>query len=295
MDLETHQAELKRLSAKHLSKDAANLVLRLARPAIRLRHSTTATRSHLGGEAKLAPDILWPDWNGRPLSFLAVLDLSEIQHLESDLDLPTTGLLNFFYESEEQAAWGFDPAHEEGWRVILSDPETAEGRPAPTDATTFEHIGLMPSQTLTIPVWEETAVSPIHPPWNRRPKRSQRYKADELLRSQFTSFSEIWNAAIDNESVPNHRIGGWPRLQQGPIWEECQFASSGIYVGGPGYRDDPRAAELSAGSDAWRLLFQLDTDEEAGWMWGDLGTLFFAVNSSLFTMNSRPWMTLQCG
>ena len=47
----------------------------------------------------------------------------------------------------------------------------------------------------------------------------------------------------------------------------------------------------------WRLLLQLDTDDAAGWMWGDVGTLYYAVRDSV----QRPgvfrdaWMVFQCG
>ena len=208
MDLVAHRATLANLSARYLDEDASKLIQRLARPAIRLSHSAAANGSHVGGAAKLTPDTPWPEWNGRPLSLLALLDLSEIHHLEADIELPSAGLLNFFYESEEQEAWGFDPAHEEGWRVILSDPAEATECRSPEGATTFQHISLSPSQTLTIPGWEEDAVSLIHPAWDSHPFGSPQYEADDQTRSQFTNLSEAWADITDSKSVPNHRIGG---------------------------------------------------------------------------------------
>jgi hypothetical protein len=48
---------------------------------------------------------------------------------------------------------------------------------------------------------------------------------------------------------------------------QCQLASNGIYVGGPdGYRH-PRVGDLKAGAADWLLLWQIDTDEDAKWMW----------------------------
>jgi hypothetical protein len=42
------------------------------------------------------------------------LDLADITGLRTDLDLPGLEVLNFFYEAEEQQAWGFDTAHADG-------------------------------------------------------------------------------------------------------------------------------------------------------------------------------------
>jgi len=47
---------------------------------------------------------------------------------------------------------------------------------------------------------------------------------------------------------------------------ECQLASNGINVGGPEGYKDPRRAELEAGVKDWKLLLQLDTDNDTGWM-----------------------------
>ena len=44
------------------------------------------------------------------------------------------------------------------------------------------------------------------------------------------------------------KVGGWPYLIQGAIW----------------FWDD-----------APEYVFQIDTEDEAGWMWGDAGTAYF--------------------
>ena len=33
--------------------------------------------------------------------------------------------------------------------------------------------------------------------------------------------------------------------------------------------------ELKAGAAEWQLLLQLDTEDDTGWMWRDVGTLYF--------------------
>ena len=44
-------------------------------------------------------------------------------------------------------------------------------------------------------------------------------------------------------------------------------------------------------------LAQIDSDDDAGWMWGDAGTLYFGTrNADLANSDlDRAWMVLQCG
>ena len=110
---------------RHLSPGDADLVTALARPAVRLHHSHVGTRSHLGGAALLELPDQWPWWNDRPLSLVAVLNLEELSPFTSDPDLPPRWMVNVFYHGVEQP-WGFNPGDRGGWRVVFSDPDSAE-------------------------------------------------------------------------------------------------------------------------------------------------------------------------
>jgi uncharacterized protein YwqG len=96
---------------------------------------------------------------------------------------------------------------------------------------------------------------------------------------------------------PRHRLGGWPDLQQAPWQLECQLASNGIYHGAPDVEHDPRALALAAHADDWVMLAQIDTDDDAGWVWGDVGTLYFAIRRQDLAVRAfdLTWMVLQCG
>lgn len=307
MGIEGLRDQLEGIARAHLSPADADLLTALARPAVRLDHSDGAPTSHVGGAARLPASLEWPAWTDKPLSLVAVVDLSDIAAFAIDLVLPTTGLLNFFYEADEQAAWGWDPEHRDGWRVVLVDPDEAVDRTPPEGALVFPRMGLAPSQTLTIPGWEEPAVATIYPPYwhhteqggfsRHSPDDSQGEEEKERKREAFWAVAEEWNRVVDWQAEPNHQVGGWPRLQQGPIWRECHVVSQGLPLGDARQSADPRIAELPAGEDEWRLLLQLDTDEEVGWMWGDVGTLFYAIRPSAepSLMFRGAWMVLQCG
>lgn len=277
--------QLTRLVNVYLPPADAEAFMGLARPAIALRHTSsgTASRAHLGGDAALEPDQTWPMWHGKPLSLLAVLDLEALLDLDSDLELPRSGFLNLFYDDDEQP-WGFDPVHAGGWRTILAAAGTAEDRAEPGGGTRFNRIDLAPEQILTVPGWEEDVLTSI--------PHLAPYAFDDRAEALYAALHEATEG-----SGPHHQVGGWPDLQQGPLWRELQFASNGVYVGDPAGYEGPRAAALLAGVGDWRLLAQIDTDDDAGWMWGDVGTLYFGTRNEDLARTDldRGWMVLQCG
>lgn len=60
----------------------------------------------------------WPrDDKGNPLSFLCQLEMVPLAGLDVDGLLPREGALFFFYDALQEA-WGFEPEHRSGWRVI---------------------------------------------------------------------------------------------------------------------------------------------------------------------------------
>jgi uncharacterized protein YwqG len=298
------QARLAQLCADHLQPSGAALVEGFARPAIRLRHSDEPTLSHLGGPAFLTHGAEWPRWGSKPLALLAVIDLEELAGFTADVPLPTGGVLNFFYEADEQQAWGFEPSHRDGWRVVFAERDTGASTPAVDGSLAFPSIGLVPEQILSIPGWEEPAVNSIFPPHRPKPKskledlRTRRTREDEDRRRQaYFDLQDAWYAVAGVEESPNHQIGGWPRLQQNPIWKECDVVSRGLPLGTSHQWNDPRVAALADTQSDWRLLLQLDTDDDAGWMWGDVGTLYYAVRDSVRRPDAfgEAWMVFQCG
>jgi uncharacterized protein YwqG len=271
--------EIEASARANLTAVDADAFLSLLRPAIRLDHGEDGeARSRLGGSPVLDPDTAWPEWNSRPLSFLMMIDLSELQGFENDLELPRSGLLNFFYEADAQRTWGFDPDDAGSWRVILADA-ASDIAAAPDEALTFAEVPLRPRQVVTAPTWAEPVLEDI---WQR--------DRDGLLAVDHALTTGGWPGA------PRHQIGGWPLLVQNPIWLEAQLVSHGLYLGRADDYNDPRATDLRAGAEDWQLLAQIETDDAAGWMWGDVGTLYYAIRrQDLAQLRfDNVWMLLQC-
>jgi hypothetical protein len=109
------------------------------------------------------------------------------------------------------------------------------------------------------------------------------------------AYLELQSGAFEN--MHHHQVLGYPSpVQNADMEEECQLASNGVYVGNPEGYKDPRVPALKAGATDWKLLLQLDTDDDIGWMWGDVGTLYFWVRESDARCGdfSKVWMIFQC-
>jgi len=93
-----------------------------------------------------------------------------------------------------------------------------------------------------------------------------------------------------------HRILGHPDPIQGDMQLECQLVSHGLYAGDSSAYQHPRRKELELGALEWKLLLQLDSDDNARMMWGDLGRLHFWIRENALTARNfdEVWMILQC-
>jgi uncharacterized protein YwqG len=251
----------------------------LAQPAVHLRGGRPGF-CKLGGLPTLPSGAEWPQWKGKPQAFLAQIDLAEV-HAALSSFLPPTGFLFFFYD-QEQSVWGFDPKDRGGWQVLFSDAarESLHERPAPA--------GLAEEY-----IYQAKRVTPfaidLLPDSQRLPPTDFAWKRDG------DAYTKLREAAFDGET--RHQMLGFPSPVQGDEMElECQLASNGIYVGGPEGYKDPRRAQLEPGAAEWKLLLQLDTDDDTGWMWGDVGTIYYWVRESDARRGdfSQVWLSYQC-
>ncbi len=82
--------------------------------------------SKIGGCPDLPIGQNWfKDGNGKSLSFLAQVNFGDTKAFDSNHQLPSIGMIYFFY-SAEQSAWGFDPKDEDKFRVFYFDDEVSQ-------------------------------------------------------------------------------------------------------------------------------------------------------------------------
>jgi len=249
-------------------------------PAIAMSASTDAKLSRIGGLPLLDGDVPWPEWKDKPLSFLCQIDLCEIPDVCERQGLPASGMLYFFY-SQDQECWGFDPKDEGSWQVVYASSPSSAPRDAPDGLdqdyvytekpVTFAHIE-------TYPDWQDDRVEKL-----------------ELSDSQGDQYMELCSEVFGGK--PAHHLFGYPSPVQGNDMDlECQLVSHGLYCGDVSGYQDARAKELETGRHDWILLLQLDTDDDAGMMWGDCGMLYFWIRKGDLAKRhfDKCWMILQC-
>ena len=251
----------------------------LAKPAIVLEDAPGPLVLRLGGQPRLPASIGWPDRKGRPLSFIAELDLAALRAVDGPDWLPASGALHLFFDAEEEP-WGFDPADRDGWKVLRTDGVAANTRPPPPALPSdriFAPVMLSGRSALTYPTTERVALPP-----------------EVGGAFDFEAVHAFMDAELGDG--PRHQVGGFPSPIQGDGMElEAQLASNGIYMGGPDSYTDARIAALEPGAADWRLLLQIDSDDSAGLMWGDTGTLYVWVREQDARAGdfSRVWMIVQ--
>jgi len=262
-------------------RDVSALATPLATPAIHVVSDSTPSRSHFGGSPELPSDIAWPLRGGMKLGFLARLSLAEIQ-IALPIDwLPQSGALLFFYDMEKQP-WGFDPKDRGSWSVLLvpdlaAPTEQLDEGPNGNDSP-FPHRNVSFRSIEVLPSLERDSMSALS---------LTREESDEYFNISDIPFSDM----------PKHQVAGFPAPVQGDSMElECQLVSNGLYCGDSSGYKGPRVPSLTPGATNWRLLLQIDSDDDLGVMWGDCGTIYYWVeaNEAKSGNFSNTWLVLQC-
>jgi uncharacterized protein YwqG len=214
---------------------------------------------------------------------LCQIDLAQVANIYPESLLPKSGQVYFFYD-RKQGTWGFDPKDIGAWKVIYSDEKFSDLIPTVTPADLgkddiFKDKFIKLELISTYPDVMDECIDRIG-----------------LNDSQAEAYIEFCSAALGDN--PEHHLFGYPGpIQSNDMDLECQLVSSGIYIGKEYNMDDPKIKALSDGRKDWRLLLQLDSDDEAGMMWGDGGRLYFWIKEDDLKQKNfdKCWMILQCG
>ncbi|MEV5572220.1 DUF1963 domain-containing protein [Spirillospora sp. NPDC052269] len=245
------RAELRRLCSKFVADDVARQVFEIAAPAMRIEPGGSG-RSRFGGPGLLDAGVDWPEWNGIPLTLLAVLDLAELPGPDV---LPREGVLNVFHYDPDlpsDVEWPY-PDFGDGCAVLLS--HQGQEVPAPERATAFVPQNVRFEPVLTLP-------DRFHQAWKPLRIAGGYGDSDHL----FARLADGLDDLIDEWGETHkscHQLGGWPAA----------------------IHNDPREdAVMARGPADWRLLLQLITDGRMltteghqSWSWADCGYAYFML------------------
>ena len=177
----------------------------------------------LGGRPDLRVRSRWPSGEGRPLSFVAQIDLAQVAALDHSGLLPRAGLLSFFYGNPEA------PLEADLSEVVFSEPGTPlSRREFPDELADHERyaaVALRPEAELSLPPAPPSFLS-------EEELDAYQWKLEELAPGS------------------RHRLLGQPDPVQ----------------------NDPRDGDVL-------LLLQVDSDDGARMMWGDVGRLYYLIET----------------
>ena len=271
----------------------------LGRNSIQLKIARKETyklgATRFGGKPDVPPDFVWPTYEGesydnvvkdRPLTFLAQFNCAELAQFDKEHLLPDHGLLSFFYETDTQC-WGYDPNDKGCARVYwFEDMSALSAADFPADMGEdfkFPMVKIQIAQKTSYPSW--TDFSEVFP--------------DE---KDYDAFDLVWNELTDETPENRSQLLGWPDVIQNSMFNECDLASQGNYLGdGNGWNKIPKAIRQQAeetARDRWMLLFQLDIVELGDFelMFGDCGHIYFYITKEDLAARrfDRIWLILQC-
>lgn len=257
-------------------------ILNLGQACLRIMPSEIETTSFLGGKPRVRSSIDWPQKNGKPLGFIAQLDLGNMNNEQLIDWLPNNGRLLFFYDLEE-FPWGFNSDDKEGWAIIY---ENGTG-----DLYSHELPSNLNEEHIASSIKYVIAENFISYP------DAQRIDFEEIGLSEDDDdeYFEFIDEHYGDE--PRHQIGGFPTpIQNDCMEEECQLVSGGVNCGGPEGYNSEEAKQLRKQENDWRMVFQFDSDDDVEMMWGDMGMLYFWIKESEVRKGdfSNAWLVLQC-
>lgn len=235
----------------------------------------------IGGKPDVPDDFMWPKGNSGYLSFIAQINLEKASNYDLEKVLPSKGFLYFFYDSKQET-WGFDPKDVGSWQVIFYEGEVSElkridfPKDLPEEGR-FSACKVDMKSEKSYPAWESIYIDELN-----------------LSEEEQDAYFDFREGKIEDSLI--NKILGHPDQIQSDMQLECQLVSNGLYCGDASGYSDPRRKELEKGVKEWRLLLQIDSDENAGMMWGDVGRIYFWIRADDLANKrfDKVWMILQC-
>ena len=251
-------------------------------------NSEIIDKSKIGGKPYLPKDFIWPYYQELPLSFLAQINLEEVNSLDKDKLLPSKGMLYFFYELETEE-WGYHPESKGCAKVFYYE-----------DISNFSLIDFPKDikDYCKVPEFKVAFKSNIS-----LPSYENFYlflKEHDTFKEQDISFSDFI-PLYDELFIPDNnytKLLGYPEVIQNPMEEECEAVTRGFNMGGIESYPKQYQKEIRSASKDWILLFQMDTVETSDYelMFGDSGHIYFWIKKEdLKNKNfDNIWLILQC-
>ena len=249
-------------------------------------NSEIINKSKIGGKPYLPKDFVWPYYEELPLSFLAQINLEEVNSFDKDKLLPSTGMLYFFYELETEE-WGYELKNKGCSKVLyFEDTSNFELIDFPKDMKGYCQVPEFKvtfKANISYPSYEDFDI--IH-------------NGGKEVADNFEDFQDAYFDIYNNhmESLDSYtKLLGYPDVIQSSMEEQCAAITKG-FIGGI---DSPKKyrEEVIKDSKNWILLFQMDAIKVYDYelMFEDYGHIYFWIKKEdLKNKNfDNVWLILQ--
>ena len=250
--------------------------------------------SKIGGRPDLPSDFQWSSFYGkdcdyvadtRPLSFLAQINLEEINSYDKEDLLPPNGMLYFFYDLATMT-WGFDPHDRGSSRVYYYTGDVSELKRTEFPSKLLEEYRL-PEMPITFSTKADLPYYDEFCEWHSQcsPKEWEEY------------YRVVAEMGFDSEEDKISKLLGYADLVQGSMLLECELTANCTNPDMP-ILFSTASPQQKEHSKKWTLLFQLDSIETKDYelLWGDVGRIYYYINADdLKEQNfNNCWLILQC-
>lgn len=260
-------------------------------PSLRLiPRKRSKWKSRLGGLPEAPADFVWPTLaDGEPLVFVAQIDLAELREagLPGAEALPARGSLAFFHGLE--SAPGETHLGNAG-RVLFFDgtaPLKAVKAPAHPAFSALPRMAL----TLDLQTEELPPLESVFYPLMLADSGTAEGDLYAAAAARFGDFVAAYGqqGVRDEDERPVHRVLGYADPLQADVYQ-CSEGNAGKLP-----FERWTAVETLRAASRFRLLLQVDSDPEAGLLFGDGGVLYFMIRDDDLAARrfDRVWVDWQ--
>ena len=280
-------------------------------PSIRLitqpmsENQTTVGASKIGGLPDLPKHYSWPSVEGKPLTFLAQINLTESYAFDLDTCLPKNGWLYFFFDQEVYLQLILQNLPTKpSWKVLYYDDGLNDLQRTKLPVLPF---GYTSTPSLYYAKREYPAHEVVFASELTLPDYSS-YDPDSLQRLGITEpLSEAEEEAYyelqfilnygkkrseeDFSSIrPCHQLLGYATPMQWDVLQNCVRELNNEFNYGSTTQNN-----LTDEANKWQLLLQIDEDFSASIRWVGSGRIYFCIRKQDLAQKNfdNVWLVLQ--
>ena len=242
--------------------------------------------TRIGGIPDLPEDLPWPSTQGKHLSFLGQLRVSEIRNFDEKRVLPKQGFLYFFVDLEDLPDGQISEDASKFQVLFCSEEKAKLVRTSPPKDSLAKTLN-----SFSVEYYPRASLPPEESP----EAQNLNLSVDDWDR--YYDLTQELERIDPSDRAPKHKFLGYSDLLQGDLRLDCELIRNGLSCRDEENFRSPKIEKYETGLSDWQLIFQIDQDEELGPDWRPPGRIYFMAPKEALR-NGRleeSWMVLQEG